>query len=68
MSIIEKAAEKLKTLQPEVPAALGTASASDETVPHVAATPNVKRLQDWARAPQAPAEETPLWQIGRAHV
>ena len=63
MSIIEKAAEKLKTLQSEDPAAPEAVSASDQTVPHVAVTPNVKRLQDWARAPQVPAEEASLWHV-----
>ena len=56
MSIVEKAVEKLKTLQPEL-----LASPSVEAVaPHSAST--IERLSGRARAEQA-TESTPLWHV-----
>jgi protein-tyrosine kinase len=56
MSIVEKAVEKLKTLQPEL-----LASSSVEAVaPHSAST--IERLSGRARAEQA-TESAPLWHV-----
>jgi protein-tyrosine kinase len=57
MSIVEKAAEKLKTLQPEAPVSpLGEAGPA-----HPA--PTIERLQDGARVVEQSTETAPLWHV-----
>ena len=65
MSIVEKAAEKLKTLPVESPASPATHAAPQRTAPlHTAST--VERLQERARMVEAPAETAALWHVDPA--
>lgn len=57
MSIVEKAVEKLKTLQPEPPASPPVEAA----MPHSAST--IERLSGRARAVEQTTETAPLWHV-----
>jgi exopolysaccharide/PEP-CTERM locus tyrosine autokinase len=59
MSIVEKAAEKLKTAPPVAP----SAPAPVEAAPQPAAASTVERLQERARAPEQPEEPQTVWKV-----
>jgi len=61
MSIVEKAAEKLKALRPEPQVLPPIAPESDTISPHLA--PTVERSQERGRAAGQPTEAAPLWHV-----
>lgn len=63
MSIVEKAAEKLKTLQPERPA---FARAEDEADAPLHAGPTLERLQERMQTLEEPAETAPLLHVDQS--
>ncbi len=71
MSIVEKAAEKLKTLQPVLPpVSPQPVSPQDETMPRHTATTierlqEPEQLQERTRVVDRPAETAPLWHVDR---
>lgn len=70
MSIVEKAVEKLKALQPQVGTLAGVkpsvGSASEILASHSPSTASVERLQDKIRAVHATADKAPELQLDRA--
>ncbi len=63
MSIVEKAAEKLKTLQPERPA---FTHAEDEADAPLRAGPTLERLQERMQTVDEPAETAPLLHVDQS--
>ena len=61
MSIVEKAAEKLKASRPEPQVSPPIAPELDAISPHSA--PTVQRLMERGRAADQPAEAAPLWHV-----
>lgn len=61
MSIVEKAAEKLKSLRPEPQVPRSIEPVLETTSPRSA--PTIERLQERERAVEPPAETEPLWHI-----
>ncbi|MGH8283236.1 MAG: AAA family ATPase [Gammaproteobacteria bacterium] len=66
MSIVEKAVEKLKTLQPQEPVRRRIEPAFEPPASSASPVPTVERMQDRVRVMHAAIEATPVWHVNPA--